>query len=332
MFWGGESRYGYAAYTFTPKPVLAANQTISVGFGGVDGNYLHDNVPADGYTGSEIDWYGPVSTKQYFHALLWTQDANKLPTAYSAYGVGSATMTEYQTNASVAIPFAKSVIATVGLQGTVTNTGAGTRSNQVYLGFKDNARIKLLDDDGPAAFNYIVPSIVDADVSVAALRGYQYSGFAVAHADVVASGTKPALKIPPLVVQLTPSAGAKNIDQTTKFSYKDPGGNPGPYVAMFYSQDPPDPNTTQAYQAIYVVTAKTQFTIPTIIGGGFTMYPGNDYLWSIGTFGPYASVDAMAAPGGFIDEFAWNELDAYGPHRVSGEYSTTDVRRFTTKP
>ena len=42
--------------------------------------------------------------------------------------------------------------------------------------------------------------------------------------------------------------------------------------------------------------------------------------------------DITRRVNGFIDEFAWNELDAYGPHRVSGEYSTTDVRRFTTKP
>lgn len=337
MFFGAdEDRYGYAAYTFNPKPTLAATETISVGFGGVDGNYLHDDVSVDGTTGSEVDWNGPETVLQNFHALRWTQDVNKLPVAYTGYGTGSAMLTEYETNApSVTIPFAKANIPTAFLEGTVTSTGAGTRYNQVYLGFKDNARIKLLDDDGPDAFKYVVPNtanVANSDISVAALRGYQYSGFAVAHADIVAAGAKPALKIPPLVVQLTPAAGAKNVDQTTKFSLKDPGGNPGPYLLMFYSQKPSDPNAVQAFQCIYVVTAATQLTIPTIIGGGLAMYPGNDYLWSVATFGAFPSVDAMLEPKGFIDEFAYDERDAYGPHRVSGEYSNTDVRRFTTKP
>jgi hypothetical protein len=134
------------------------------------------------------------------------------------------------------------------------------------------------------------------------------------------------------VLQVTPAAGAKNVDQTTKFSVKDPGGNPGPYLSIFYSQDPPDPNANQVYQAIYVVTAETQFTFPTIIGGGLALYAGNDYLWSVATFGPYGSVDAMAIPGGYLDEFSWDEINATGPRRVSGEFTDSDLRRFTTKP
>lgn len=336
MFWGGDQNYGYAAYTFNPKPTLATGQTIWVGFGGTDGNYNHDNVSASGTTGSEVDWYGPTTTKVALHALLIQKDANSLLTGFLAYGTNNVSLSSTDTSPNVVVPFSKNAIDTATLTGTVTSAGANTRSNQVYVGFKDNARIMLTDDDRAKAvldaFSYKVPNLADGDITVAAIQGYQYSGFQVAHADAVDVASKPALKIPPLAVQLTPAAGAKNVDQTTKFSLKDPGGNPGPYVAMFYSQDPPDPNTTQAYQAIYIVTAKTQFTIPTIVGGGFAMYPGNDYLWSIATFGPYESVDAMVSPTGFIDEFAWDETRAFGPHRVSGEFTDSDVRRFTTKP
>jgi hypothetical protein len=337
MFWGGDQNYGYAAYTFTPKPTVLNTQTIWVGFGGPDGNYAHDNVDATGTTGSEVDWYGPTTTKDTLHALEWTKDGNDLPTAYSFYGTASISLSQSDTNTSVNVPFTKGTLGAATFSGTATSAGAGIRSNQVYLGFADTARIKLLDYEGPKSavdiFSYKVPTgIAGADLTVAAIQGYQYSGFQVAHADALAVDATPALKIPPLVVQLTPAAGAKNVDQTTKFTFKDPGGAPGPYVAMFYSQDPPNPDTVQAYQTIYVVTAQTSFTIPTIIGGGFGMYPGNDYLWSIGTFGPYASVDAMVSPGGFIDEFAWDETRAYGPRRVSGQYSNSDTRRFTTKP
>jgi hypothetical protein len=333
MFWGSDQQYAYAAYTFNPKPTLVAGQTIWLGFGGPDGNYYHDNAAAAGTTGSEVDWYGGDSAKQTLHALLWLKDMNGLPTTYSAYGTAELSLTSSDTSANAAIPFAKTTIDAATLTGTAKSAGANTRGNQVYLGFSDNARILLVDDDGPNNYSYKVPAITGGSVTVAAIQGYQYSGYQVAHVDGLAVNTNPAeLKIPPLTVQLTPAAGAKNVDQTTKFTFKDPGGNPGPYVAMFYSQDPPDPNTVQAYQAIYVVTAKTQFTIPTFIGGGFAMYPGNDYLWSIATFGPYASVDAMVSPSGFIDEFAWDEQRAYGPHRVSGEFTDTDVRRFTTKP
>jgi hypothetical protein len=337
MFWGGDQSYGYAAYTFNPKPTLATGQTIWVGFGGTDGNYNHDNVYATGTTGSEVDWYGPTTTKMALHALLIQQDANKLPTGFLAYGTNNVSLSSTETSPNVVVPFAKMAIAAGTLTGTVKEAGANTRSNQVYLGFKDNARILLADDDSPKSvvdnFSYKVPTgIADGDITFAAIQGYQYSGFQVVHADGLKGDEQLKLEVPPLAVQLTPAAGAKNVDQTTKFSLKDPGGNPGPYVAMFYSQDPPDPNTTQAYQAIYIVTAKTQFTIPTILGGGFAMYPGNDYLWSIATFGPYESVDAMVSPDGFIDEFAWDETRAFGPHRVSGTFTDTDVRRFTTKP
>ncbi|HVY29145.1 MAG TPA: hypothetical protein VHB79_21450 [Polyangiaceae bacterium] len=336
MFWGGDQNYGYAAYTFNPKPTKLSTQTIWVGFGGPDGNYNHDNVDATGTTGSEVDWYGPTTTKDTLHALQWTKDGNDLPTAYSFYGTASINLSQSDTNTSVNVPFTKGTLDVATMTGTATSVGAGTRSNQVYLGFADSARIKLLDYDGPKAaldaFSYKVPTgIVGGDLTVAAIQGYQYSGFQVAHADALAADAKPALQIPPLVVQLTPAAGAKNVDQTTKFTVKDPGGAPGPYVAMFYSQDAPS-GDPQAYQTIFIVTAKPSFTIPTIIGGGFAMYPGNDYLWSIGTFGAYASVDAMVSPGGFIDEFALDETRAYGPRRVSGQYSNSATRKFTTKP
>lgn len=336
VFWGGEEQLGYAAYTFNPKPTLGASQTIWVGFGGVDGNSYDDNVYATGSTSSNVYWYGADTTKQTLHALLWQYDANSLPTSFLAYGSADMNLSSIDDNLSVPVPFTKSTIDGATLQGTVTSSGSGTRHNQLYLGFADNARIRLVDDDRPKAaldaFSYKVPtSISGANITVAAIQGYAYEGYQVAHADGV-NGSVPALKMPPLVVQLTPSEGAKNVDKTTKFTFKDPGGNPGPYVAAFYSQDPPDPNTVQTFQAIYVVTAKTQFTIPTILGGGIEMYPGNDYLWSISTFGPYPSVDAMTSPGGFMDEFSRDEDRAYGPHRASGEFTDTEVRRFTTKP
>jgi hypothetical protein len=338
IFIGTPRRRGYIDYNFTPAPTLTNGQTISVGFGGPDGTQLDEDVSATGYSGTSVEWFGPDPGKQDMHALLWLQDANSLPVSFAAYGSLSGSFNDGSNNPNnFAIPLPKSAISKVTMSGTAAgNGGSGTRGNQVYLGFKDNARIKLVDDSGPANFSYVVPSsIAGADITVAAYQGYAFEGFAVAHADGLATDAKPALKIPPLVTLLTPAAAAKGVNQATKFTFKAPAANPGPFVAAFYSQDPPvpDPNNPpppQIGQTIYIVTADAQFTLPTFIGGGFVLYPNNDYLWSIMTFGKYPSVDELASPTGFLDEYAWDESDARGPRKGSGEFTDTDVRRFTT--
>lgn len=50
------------------------------------------------------------------------------------------------------------------------------------------------------------------------------------------------------------------------------------------------------------------------------------------THGDWASVDEMAAPGGFMDAFASDGATPIGPRLGNGEYTASVSRYFTTAP
>jgi hypothetical protein len=326
MYAGAAKRSGNVDINFVPKPTLAANQTIWVDIGGVDGATLYYDIGVDGYQGTYAEWFGPATAQQTAHGLMWQKNAASLPTSYLAYDSTLVALAETGTS-KVTLDLTKSTIDTGTIQGTVTPSGAGSRENEVFLRFTSNATIQLVDDNGPSSFSYVVPSIPNSNLTVAAEQGSQYEGWAVAHADGLAPGAKPVLKVPGLVTLLSPAGAATNITEATKFTFQSPAGNTGPFVVEFYSQD-----DVKAYQTIYVVTSQKQITIPPIIGGGFSMYPGGEYIWGVATHGNYASVDALASKEGFLDEFSRDEDTADGPRKVTGEFTDSVPRGFTLKP
>ena len=54
--------------------------------------------------------------------------------------------------------------------------------------------------------------------------------------------------------------------------------------------------------------------------------------WRVATHGKYASVDAMAAPGGGLQPFTDSGRDIDGPPRDGGEFTLSEWRDFTTAP
>ncbi|MEO6600020.1 MAG: hypothetical protein ABIQ16_09130, partial [Polyangiaceae bacterium] len=324
IYTGGARRSGSVEITFSPTPTLAAGQTIWVAMAGLDGSNVYDDLSESGLSPYAY-WYGPSTTQQTAHGLYWQQDANGLPTGYLAYDSALLALAGTGTSKS-SLDLTKKTIDSGNIQGTVTSTGSD-RANQVFLRFNSNARITLVDDNGPNTFTYLVPSIAGSSLTVAASEGRDYEGWAVAHEDGLAASAKPALKIPALVSLLTPAGAASGITSTSKFAFQSPTGNGGPFVVQFYSQ--PEDKT---YQTIYVVTAKKQITLPSIIGGGFTLYPGSGYIWSVATHGQFDSVDAMASKDGFLDEFSRDEVAADGPRTNSGFFTDSVPRGFTTAP
>jgi hypothetical protein len=325
IYTGGAEHHSNTEITFTPLPTVLADQTIWVALAGADGNNVYDDVYADG-TNPYAYWYGPGTTQQTAHALFWQEDANHLPTSYLAYDSTLVALAQTGT-AKISLNLTKETIDSGNLQGTVTGPGASYRTNQVFLRFTSNARIELVDDNGPNTFSYLVPSIAGSSITVAASEGSRYGGWSVVHQDGLGPTAKPALKIPSLVSLLTPAGAATGVTAATKFTFQSPAGNGGPFVVQFYSQA-----DDKAYQTIYVVTAQKQLTIPSIIGGGFTLYPGSGYVWSVATHGEFASVDAMASKDGFLDEFSRDEENADGPRTNSGFFTDAVPRGFTTAP
>lgn len=334
IFIGGESRSGKLSVTFSPKPTVMANQRLWAVVGGADGAQVYDDIDGDGYPSTYSDWYGPASTNETGHGLLWQTDGSKLPTSYIGYDSKLFALTEGGPAADLILNVsAKSQIDSANIQGTVTPANFSTRNNLMFLRFTSRATVGLVSYAGPTpnAFSYLAPSIPNSSLTVAAVEGSAFKGLAIAHADGLAPGAKPSLKVPVPAKPLTPAGGAKNVGPTTKFSFQPGADNPGPFVLTFYSQDnAANPNAN--YQAIFIVTAKPELTLPSFIGGGFTLYAENEYLWTVQTHGTFSSVDAMLGPSGFLDEFSWDERTAIGPLRGSGTFTDTTPRRFTTAP
>jgi hypothetical protein len=330
MYVGSERRSGDLDITFVPKPTLGANQKIAVAIGGVDGANTYDPVSVNG-TSEFPDWYGPATASQTGHGLLWQTNAQKLPTSYVAYD--SALLQLGETVATtLTLNLTASNIASDNIQGTVTPAGFATRHNLMFLRFKSDATLQLLNESGATdSFSYLAPSIPNSTLMVAATEGSAFGGYAVAYADGLAPGAKPELAIPTPMTPATPSSEATNVDGATHFSFG--GDTPGPYVVNFYSQDPDDPNAPASrYQTIYVVTAKKQFTLPSFLGGGFALYKNRRYIWTVATHGAYTSMDALASEDGFLDPFSWDEETAQGPSRETGEFTDSDFLELRTAP
>lgn len=324
IYTGSEKRSERIEIAFSPVPTLATGQTIWVSLGGPGGNNVYDDIDASGLNPSAY-WYGPSTTQQTAHGLLWQHDANDLPTSYLGYDSSLVNLVETGT-AKISLNLSQKTIDSGNIQGTVVATGT-PRNNQVFLGFDTNARIELVNDNGPDTFTYLVPSIAGSSVTVAASTGSRYEGWAVAHADGLSAAAKPTLKVPALVSLLTPAGSATGITTASKFAFQSSADNSGPFIVQFYSQ-PED----KAYQTIYVVTAQKQITIPTIIGGGFSLYHDAGYIWSVATHGQFASVDAMLSKAGFLDEFSRDESTPDGPRASTGFFTDSVPRGFTTAP
>ncbi len=296
----------------------------------MDGANTYDAVSASGTT-EFPDWYGPATTSQTGHGLLWQTNAQKLPTSYLAYKSALLQLGETATT-TLTLDLTASTIASGNIQGTVTPAGIAARHNLMFLRFTSNATIPLVNESGAAdSFSYLTPSIPNSTLMVAATEGFAYEGYALAYVGGLAPGAKPALTIPTPMTPGTPGSGTTKVDGSTRFSFT--GDAPGPYVVNFYSQDPDDVNAPASrYQAISVVTAKKQFTLPTFLGGGFTLYPDRRYIWTVATHGAYDSMNELANKDGFLDPFSWDEETPQGPSREKGEFTDSDLLEFRTAP
>ncbi|MES1188300.1 MAG: hypothetical protein ABUL60_31070 [Myxococcales bacterium] len=327
MYGGATERSGTVAISFSPKPAPTDTQTIWVSLGGPDGSTIYDDIPATGYSDTSAYWFGPATAQQTAHGLMWQNNGNGLPTSYLGYDSALVALATTGTT-KISLDLSMGAVDSGNIQGTVTGNASAGRNNQVALRFNSHATMTLVDDGtGPNSFTYLAPSIPNSSLTVAAAAGSRYEGWAIAHADGLAPGAKPVLKIPPLVTILTPAGGASGVTAATKFSFQSGAGQTGPFVLQFYSQAEDLP-----YQTIYVVTAKKQLTLPPIIGGGFNLYPNSGYIWSVATHGNFASVDEMASAGGFLDEYSRDELMPDGPRNTTGEFSDSLTRGFTTAP
>jgi hypothetical protein len=329
---GAQRRDGSLDVVFSPKPTLGAGKRIDVALSSGHGADVYENLSVNGTTAESPTWYGPATVAATGHGLLWQRDSQGLPSGYLGYGSAPVQLDE-DSDSTLTLDLSAASIQSGKIAGAITPAGVASRRNWLFLRFDSDATLELVaqtnaEDD----FSFLAPAIGGSSLTVAASEGYFSEQYAVAHADNLAPGAQVELTIPAPMVQQSPAEGTTAVTSTTRFSFS--GAEAGPYVVAFYSQASDDPNPPATLkQIIYVVTAKKQLTLPPFLGGDFTLYPNRRYLWVVTTHGPRASMDELAAEGGYLDAFSWDERTPKGPRRgQAGSFTDSGPRGFRTAP
>ena len=310
-------------------------QNLTVAVGSQHGTFQWDHIPAAGTNPARFYWSGVTATAATAHGLMWTyDDATDLPTEYVSYDTFPIALDESAPVQTININVEPTAITQGTISGTVTDASPFAPINYGFLRFTSGATIELFEDiPGPATFSYLVPSIPNASVTVAALdEDWEAEELALIHREGVALGTTNIdLEIPRTASLTAPADGEDMVDDTTSFRYTNRQPGVGAVVVMF--EDRTD------WRSIFVVTSSTDFTIPKVLQGGFGLSPGTPHAWQVQTHGTFASVDAMASPTGYADAFS---RDAYafvpmsyapaGPNTESGTFTKSAKRFFTYQP
>jgi hypothetical protein len=322
--WAGlPSRSGFME--FTPENAdLTGDRTLTAVFGGPDGAPYYSDIGENGFN-STLDWRGAAQTSVTARALLWGVNAQTdLPTGYFAYNSGGTSLDEQQP-ATLMLDMADDPnIQSGNVTGTVTPLSSDGRSNAAYVRFANSngstAAIQLVDDGvGPDTFTYLVPSLPQGSIMVAASEGDPYDGpFAVAFKDNLAPGGSANLTIPAAPILIAPAAGATGVDADTMFRWS---GGTGPYLISMIDQD--------FYTGCYIVTAQTQTNLPTF--AGFSLNPGGEHHWQVAVHGTYDDVDAMTGPTGYLQPLTDNDVPI-GPRRGDGTYSISTWYQMFVAP
>ena len=206
-------------------------------------------------------------------------------------------------------------VSEAAISGSVTlPAGYNLASKLMDVGFADRSRINVLYDTGAStSFTYTTPSIPGATI-----RMFTFASNA---AGTRVYTTKPGLAVNATGVSIPMPAGselslppndATGINNNTTFMYTPFTG--GVHLVRFFGGSRP---------SYTVVTTATSTTIPNLASVGLGLPASASYTWSVIGFAPFATVDAAAGPGGWLD--VYNE-DAEG----SSSYSAS--RTFTTAP
>jgi hypothetical protein len=175
----------------------------------------------------------------------------------------------------------------------------------------------------------VVPQLTNASIGIAASDGDSYDGpYGLVHKDGLSPGedagtlTVPTAAIPGAVV------GAGAVDDTTSFTFKGSAANAGAFVVHI--------EAVSFLQYLYIVTTRTSFTIPKVLGGAYTLAGNRNYFWTVETHGSFATVDEMAGPNGFADGYSGATYvggigEPQGLRQESGSYTVSTRSYFTRK-
>jgi hypothetical protein len=303
---------------------LPSNDELELAFGSAYGEY--NTSPSGMLYNPSFSWEGPDAINGTVHALRWTNAAGPpaVPSMYLAHqeqavGLNVTTAAAITLDLSSAAPLPSSTVA-----GTATSPSFADRINAVYLRYSDNASIQLVSDyTAPETFSYTVPSgIANSAIVVATtVNSPSYAPFAVAYKDAITPGTTGiAIAVPNPATLLSPGGGSSNITNNDTFKWT--GDEDQVYVFHAESVD--------FFESYWVVTNAKEAHLPSPPTTNLPLLANAQYVWSVSTHIPKATVDEATGPEGFLDAYCYGTIA--GPSRGHGSHTVSAKFLFTTAP
>ena len=334
VFRGHPGQSAYVTVT-SANATLGTNDQLTLGAGMPTGTSAeYTDIGIDSPVSYSLRWDGGTSTASTVHGLEWTQDATtKLPATYKAYDSKPLALMA-NVNAAVSLDMTPKVIPSGVVTGAVTPRatpiGDGSRTNSVFVRFGSGASIQVVAHGAPAeAFSYVVPTLADGTITVAAWEGEYLGPLGMVHKDKLSPGAATGtLAIPAPPKLLKPLGGT--VDETTPSSFQGSPDNAGAFLVIL--------NSLETGSHLYIVTAQQKLShLPSVVDGAWTLEHASggaepvEYQWWVETHGSFATVDAMTGPDGFIDEFGVNYDTPVGIHHRDGTYTYSSYSIVTTK-
>jgi len=275
---------------------------------------LADTTTGD-YNMGTVRWFGPTTTTGSIRALQGRFDGAYLPTDYTGYGERpNVTLTDGGTFTAQNVTM--SPVSEARISGSVTlPAGYTLTSKRMAVGFADRSLIDVLSDFGAStSFAYTTPNVSGATILM---------GVAAANAaGTSVTTTKPGLAVnassvsiplPAGSEQVHPPDAATGVNHSTTFSYT-------PFSGGVHLVDFDGPGANPDY---VVVTTAASTSIPNLSSVGLGLPASTAYSWSVSGLAPFATVDAVAGPGGWLAVFLGT---------AEGSASMSSRRTFTTAP
>jgi len=273
---------------------------------------------------SWMPWYGPTVVSGRAHALRWSRDADRLPTAYESYQEQPFALTaESSANTLLTISLPDKTVTTGTITGSVTGGSTLFRQNSVYTRFTSDALFTLLNHStDQAAFSYKVPALPNSVLTVAASFGdpdpYNGTAYGVVHQDV-SPNADVQLTLPTAPGLSSPAANATNVSASTQFAWVS-----NAKVFLVQIED------VESWNFVYILTSQKQTKLP-LIGGDLAVPSGRKQLWHVQVHGNWADMNAATGPKGFQDAFGMWKSEPDGKTRGPGSYAASEAREFTVK-
>jgi hypothetical protein len=323
VYYGLPERAGSLDLTVNNAAFTDPNQRLIFAFSSPDGYHSVSGISSAAPPSLSPAWRGPAATAGNAHGLLVLRSSSVTgapPVAYEAYQTTPLALSA-AADSSVSLDMSDDTLTQVTLTGSVDSAQVGTPRHLLFTRFTDGTVLPLLTQEASqATFSYLVPALAGTSLIVAASAGPP--GYALAHADGVPAAAEQNVALTlPQPVSLSAPGNATDVGPGTRFSWSTLGQTAQVFVWHLESD---------ILEGIYVVTARSELTYPSVPGFSMTLATPDDdigFYWAVETHGDHASVDAAAGPDGIYDSFAL-ELDI--PTGVSrgatGYFTNSEIR------